>query len=323
MTRILSLGEALIDFVPQDSGVSLDKVSGFYKRFGGAPANVAVGLANLGADVGFMGKVGQDSFGDFVEEKFKAEGVNVDHLYRTAEANTTLAFVSLTSSGDRDFIFYRDPGADELLDPAEIDERYIGESDVLHYGSILLTNDRSRKATERAIEYAKDNGLVITMDPNVRLNLWDDTSRLKELGLEFLRKADIAKLSEEEVEFFTGESDLKLGTDEITRLGPELVAVTLGPDGCLLNYGGEYRRIDGHEVDVKDTTGAGDGFMAGFLYKLFVLSDGLAETDIEQVADALEFGNATGALTTTDYGATSAFPDPARVERFIADSKKA
>lgn len=316
MPKILSLGEALIDFVPTESGVSLADVPGFYRRFGGAPANVAIGLANLGVDVGFIGKVGQDSFGDFIENYFKNEGVDVEHLHRTDKANTTLAFVSLTSAGDRDFIFYRDPGADELLREKEIDEAYVSEADVLHFGSISLSRESSRNATAQAVEYARRNGLIVTMDPNVRLNLWEKTSRLKKLTLEFLKRADIAKLSAEEVEFFTGDLDLESGTNKIADMGPKLVVVTLGAKGCFLRYKGNYRRIGGYRVDVKDTTGAGDGFTAGFLYKLLELVDDLDGANLEKITEALKFGNATGALTTTDYGATSAFPDPSTVEDF-------
>lgn len=308
----------MIDFVPTEAGISLAEVPKFYRRFGGAPANVAVGLARLGDDVGFIGKVGRDSFGDFIESYFKKEGVDVNHLYRAEEANTTLAFLSLTSARDRDFIFYRDPGADELLKPSEIDESYVSKANVLHFGSISLSRKLSREATARAVEFARKNGLLVTMDPNVRLSLWEETSRLKDLGLKFLERADIAKLSMEEVEFFTGDSDMESGTKEIANLGPKVVAVTMGEEGCFLYYDGAIRKIKGYEVDVKDTTGAGDGFMAGFIYKLFELTDGLAGANLEHLVKALKFGNATGALTATDYGAASAFPDYPEIEDFLS-----
>ncbi len=319
MPNIYTLGEALIDFVPQESGVSLVDVSGFYKRFGGAPANVAMGLAKLGSDAGFIGKVGKDSFGDFLEAKFEEAGVNVNQLYRTGKANTTLAFVSLTEEGDRDFVFYRDPGADELLKPDEIGERALSQAKVFHFGSISLTKKESREATEKAIELSREEGVKVTMDPNVRFNLWGDRSRLKESILNLIDKVDMIKLSEEEVEFLTGTDDLEAGISELTDLGPNPVLVTLGRRGCFYKHEGSFKRVKGHKVDVKDTTGAGDGFMAGFLHKLLENTKSLSNIPSTNLEKAVRFGNATAALTTTDYGATSAFPGSLEVENFIKE----
>ncbi len=314
MVNLITLGEALIDFVPTESGLALAEVPGFYKRFGGAPANVAIGLAKLGESVGFIGKVGADSFGDFLEEYFKSEGVDLKQLFRTDRANTTLAFVSLTEEGERDFIFYRDPGADELLGPEEIDEDYVGSADLLHFGSLSLTHRKSRQATLKSIEYAKRQGVIVTMDPNIRLNLWESKNQVKELVTDLAGDVDILKLSEEEVRFLTGTSNLKAGTDQLAELGPELIAVTMGEEGCFVNHRNMVNRIDGLQVEVKDTTGAGDGFMAGFLHKLSKAGLDLQGMSFESIVEALRFGNATGALTTTDFGATSSFPDKEKVK---------
>lgn len=319
MVDIFTLGEAIVDFVPTESGLSLADVPGFYRRFGGAPANVAMGLAKLGSDTGFIGKVGKDSFGGFLENEFLKAGVNVDQLRRTDNAKTALAFVSLTEEGDRDFIFYRDPGADELLQPEEIDEKALGEARVFHFGSLSLTKEESRKATKRAIRVSHNKGVKVTMDPNIRLNLWDDPSRIKEFIRTLLGKVDIVKLSEEEVKFLSGTEDLKTGTTKLADLGPSTILVTLGGRGCLFNYEGSFKKVEGHEVDVKDTTGAGDGFMAGFLHKLLENSENIANIGFRNLIPALRFGNATGALTTKDYGATSAFPSSTEVENFLKE----
>lgn len=319
MADILTLGEALIDFVPTKSGVSLAEVPGFYRRFGGAPANVAVGLARLGRDVGFIGKVGEDSFGDFLEERFKAEGVEVKGLYRTTRANTTLAFVSLTEEGDRDFVFYRNPGADELLKQEEIDEDYIASGEVLHFGSLSLTRQETREATFKAIRYARKHDVTVTMDPNVRLNLWEDEDRVKELILNLTDEVDLVKLSEEEVLFLTGSKDLESGTDRLLEIGPKIAVVTLGENGCLLNYRNSITRIPGYSVEVQDTTGAGDGFMAGMLTKLLEEGKKLTGLRPEDVKRSLRFGNAAAALTTTDYGAISSFPEHYEVEKFLEE----
>ena len=313
------LGEALIDFVPTESGVSISSVPGFYKRFGGAPANVAMGMAKLGSDTSFVGKVGKDGFGDFLEGKFIDAGVNVDQLYRTDKANTTLAFVSLTEKGDRDFVFYRNPGADELLKPEEVDENKFKNARVFHFGSLSLTRKESRRATKRAIEVSRENGLKVTMDPNIRLNLWSSPSRLKKLVKSLLPMVDMIKLSEEEVYFITGTEDLESGISKLTELGPSPVLVTLGSRGSLISYKGNFERSEGHEVEAIDTTGAGDGFMAGFLHKLLKDTEGPSNIHFQDLLKALEFGNATGALTTTDYGATSAFPDSNEVKYLLKE----
>ncbi|MFP4135718.1 MAG: carbohydrate kinase family protein [Candidatus Acetothermia bacterium] len=317
MPDVITLGEALIDFVPTESGVSLPEVPGFYRRFGGAPANVAVGLAKLGGDVGFIGKVGEDSFGDYVEAKLRDEGVELEGLYRTGKANTSLAFVSLTEAGDRDFVFYRNPGADELLRVEEVDPEYVSSAEVLHFGSLSLTKKEVREATYKAVSYAGESGVTVTMDPNIRTNLWENESLARELILDLTEKTDIMKLSEEEVSFLTGREDLEAGTDRLLELGPELIIVTLGRNGCFLNHRDSVTRLTGHEVEVRDTTGAGDGFMAGTLRKLLEGGLNLSELEPEDAIEAIRFANAAAALTTTDYGATSSFPSYDEVEEFI------
>ncbi|MFB6290911.1 MAG: carbohydrate kinase [Candidatus Bipolaricaulia bacterium] len=319
MTDIFTLGEALIDFVPTESGLPLSEVPGFRRRFGGAPANVAMGLAKLGSDAGFIGKVGEDSFGDFLTQELFEAGVNIDQLYKTDRANTTLAFVSLTKEGDRDFAFYRNPGADELLQPEEIDAATLGEAKVFHFGSISFTQPESLRATKKAVAISQDENLKVTMDPNIRLNLWEEPSKLKSLVESLLGKVDLIKLSEEEVYFLTDTEDLKTGITNLSARGPKTVVVTLGARGCLLYRNGRIKRLDGYQVEVKDTTGAGDGFMAGLLHNLLKNTDKLSNLQTTNLLEAAKFGNATGALTTTDYGATSAFPDPTDVDKFLEE----
>ncbi len=319
MTDVISLGEALIDFVPTKSGVKLVDVPGFKKRFGGAPANLAVGLANFGVDVGFIGKVGADSFGDFIEREFQSRGVDVSHLYRSDRANTTLAFVSLTDQGDRDFVFYRDPGADELLNVSEVAENYISSGKILHFGSLSLTGERSREATAKAIGVARDNGLLISMDPNFRFSLWPDREvALKEI-LELLPGVDLLKLSEEEAVTLGGRDDLESSLAELKNVGPDLVVVTRGRRGYYCQFDEVEYRGDGYEVDAVDTTGAGDGFMAGFLFQLRAELESFPRLKKEFLARALSFANATAALTTTDYGATSSFPERDEVEHLLGE----
>lgn len=313
--EVISLGEALIDFVPEESGLSLSEVSSFHKRLGGAPANVAIGLSTLGCSTGFIGKVGMDGFGDFIERKFKSKGVNTDQLYRTGRANTTLAFVSIDETGEREFIFYRNPGADELLHWEEIDYEFIGEAKLFHFGSLSLTGKQSREATVKSLECAQDHGLIITMDPNVRLSLWNDPPKLKKLIRDLLSKVNILKLSAEEAKFLSGKDKLTLATEKLIGLGPDIVIVTLGKEGCFFRDRSSTGKIEGLNVEVRDTTGAGDAFLAGFIFKFLRSDSVLSNIDSESLHQSLQFGNVTGALTTRSHGATSAFPDSNEVER--------
>ncbi|MBS3787785.1 carbohydrate kinase, partial [Candidatus Bipolaricaulota bacterium] len=203
--------------------------------------------------------------------------------------------------------------------PEEIREQAFKDARVFHFGSLSLTKKESKEATEKAIEVARKNGLKVTMDPNIRFNLWSSHSVLKKLVRSLLKKVDILKLSKEEVSFLTGSDDLGVGTAELADLGPDPVIVTLGEEGCLFYYKGTLEKLDSYKVEVKDTTGAGDGFMAGFLHTLLKNTENLSALDSRELLPAVRFGNATGALTTTDYGATSAFPNSELVESFLAD----
>lgn len=314
---IITLGEALIDFVPTESGLSLAEVSGFSKRFGGAPANLAVGLAKLGSDVGFIGKVGDDSFGDFIEAKMRREGVETSHVYRSDRAHTTLAFVSLSNEGERDFIFYRNPGADQLLTPAEIRKSYIAGASVFHFGSLSLTGEDSLEATVTAVDIARENGVLVSMDPNIRLSLWDDNDHARAQIMDIVDKVDILKLSLEEAYFLSQQTDVHQVSNWLAALGPDLVLITQGGAGSFCRCGQKVYQVGGYSVEVKDTTGAGDGFMAGFLDHIYGELEHFPDLDGSALTESLHFANATAALTTTDYGATSSFPERKQVQEFL------
>jgi len=316
---IVTLGEAVIDFVSEEPGVDLKGASGFHKMFGGAPANVAIGVTKLGVSAGFVGKVGNDAFGHYLEEELIQAGVDTSCLYFSEAAKTTLTFVSLTSQGDRDFVFYRDPGADALLLAQEITEQYIQGANALHLGSISFISSVSRDATCRAIEFAKNYGLTISMDPNIRLSLWKNEEEARKVIRDALVHCDLCKLSKEEAEFLSGKANVREAASDLLELGPGLVIVTLGPRGCFYKHGSREGTIEGYEVQVKDTTGAGDAFTAGFLSHIVhngLLGD-LISLEEKDLVDALRYANAVAAMTTTDYGATSAFPDAKQVDKFI------
>lgn len=312
MPDIVALGEILIDFVSLRKGFPLWRAPGFLKAAGGAPANVAAGLGKLGVKVGFIGKVGDDPFGLFLRRTLENCNVDTRYLLMSPQYRTTLAFVSLTEGGERDFVFFRNPGADMMLAPDEINEDYIKGAKILHFGSISLINEPYRSATMRALEIAKENRLLISYDPNLRLSLWESADKAKE-GINFgLQYADIVKLSEEELDFLLGKPPEE-GCQEILKMGKKMVAITFGEKGCYYCTEKERGYVEGFKVNVVDTTGAGDGFVAGMLYKVLEFWD-----DFPQRGEELfRFANAVGALTCEKRGAIRGLPTLRRVRRFL------
>ncbi|MBC7328081.1 hypothetical protein H5T87_08205 [bacterium] len=312
MLDIITLGETLIDFVSLRKGFPLWQAPGFFKAAGGAPANVAAGLGKLGVKVGFIGKVGDDPFGFFLKKSLEECNVDTRHLLMSSQFRTTLAFVSLTAEGERDFVFFRHPGADMMLSPEEIEEEYIKGAKILHYGSISLINEPYRSATLKAIEIAQKNGIMLSYDPNLRLSLWESEEKAREgikLGLSY---AQIVKLSEEELTFISGKA-VPEGCEELLQQGKKLVAVTFGERGCYYSTGKDSGYVEGFKVKVVDTTGAGDGFVAGMLYKILELGDEFTQRGRE----IFRFANAVGALTCTKRGAIRGLPTLRQVRRFL------
>ena len=315
---VVALGELLIDFTP--AGKSAAGHSLFEQNPGGAPANVLVALSRLGGTGGFIGKVGNDQFGGALKQVLDENGVETKGLVFENEANTTLAFVHLDETGDRSFSFYRKPGADIMLRPEEINYDLIDMAKIFHFGSLSLTDEPSRTATISAVEYGKSKGKIISYDPNWRPPLWRSNDAAKEGMLRGLQYADIVKLSEEELYFLTGSSDLDSGTVGLLASGISLVVVTLGAKGCYYRYGGGFGCLPGYRVDAVDTTGAGDGFVGALLYHISRLECSVSQVPREQLEGMLNFSNAVGALVTTKAGAIPAMPTLAEVQRFIESS---
>jgi sugar/nucleoside kinase (ribokinase family) len=319
MADVVCLGEALIDFVADVSGVDLQDAPGFRKAPGGAPANVAVGVAKLGTSAAFLGKVGDDPFGKFLARTFADAGVDTTKVVYDDSAKTGLAFVSLMADGDRDFTFYRNPSADMLLTPDELPTDLLATCKVFHYGSITLIQEPSRSATLKAIEAAKQTGAIISYDPNLRLSLWPSEEAAREGMIEGLPYADFVKVAEEELEFMFGISDVADGIEKLHDMGVALVAVTAGPRGCAISDGERTIRHAGFTVGSEDTTGAGDGFVAAVLHHLVKTGKTrpLGPIPEEELQGLTRFANAVGALTTTRKGAIPALPTPDEVRAFL------
>lgn len=320
MCKALCIGELVIDFVSTTTDRSLAECSGFTKAPGGAPANVAVGLSRLGLTSGFIGKVGDDPFGDFLRTTLEENRVDTSGLISGSGCRTTLAFVATRSDGMKDIICYRNPGADMLLTPDEIDEAYIQSADLFHYGSVSLSHQPSRDATFKAILNAKDSGAFLSYDPNLRLVLWDSPADAKRWIWEAMPYADVAKLAEEEWEFVTDTPDLQCGSGRILEAGVDLVVVTRGEHGCYFNDGHHQGYVDGFQVDVVDPLGAGDGFVAAMLAKLMQAVEAgrnPLRLDEDQLRSILTYANAAGALSTQRLGCIPALPTASEIEIFL------
>lgn len=317
MPDIITFGELLIDFVPTVSNVSLIDAPAFKKAPGGAPANVAVGLARLGVSTGFMGKVGNDAFGHFLVAVLKDNLVDVSTMRFSDEARTALAFVSLGSGGEREFMFYRHPSADMLFTPEEVDAQYIQGAKIFHFGSLSLICEPSKSATLRAIEIAENSGLLVTYDPNLRLNLWPDALAARAGIMSAWHKANVIKVSEEELEFLSDELDLKKAAEKLWHDRLRLLIVTRGSKGCSYVTKSFSGDVAGFEISPVDTTGAGDGFVAGLLKGLLENPDCWENESL--VRELCRFANAVGALTTTERGAIPALPTLEQVVGLLAN----
>ena len=315
MADVVTLGEMLIDFVPTTIGTKLIDTPAFKKAPGGAPANVAVGLSRLGVSSAFLGKVGADAFGAFLQKVLDDNGVDTGGLVFTDQARTALAFVSLLPDGERDFLFYRHPSADMLYEPSEVDHERIRQAKILHFGSISLIDEPSRSATLAALATAKDHNVLVSYDPNLRLALWPDANTAREGILSVWDLANVIKVSEEELIFLAGHDSIDRAVQSLWHERLKLLVVTQGPKGCRYETGSFSGYVPGFIVRAIDTTGAGDGFVAGLLVGLCHDPDVIFEE--HRLSQVCKFANAVGALTSTQLGAIPALPSLDQVETFL------
>jgi len=316
MPAVISHGEMLIDFVSTVNGVSLIEAPSFLKAPGGAPANVAVGLARLGVSAGFMGQVGDDAFGHFLAQTLRENNVDVAALRFSREARTMLAFVSLRVDGERDFMFYRHPSADMLYSVADVDVDYIRSARAFHFGTISLISEPARSATLQAVKMAREADLLISFDPNLRLNLWPDADAARAAMRSGWSLAHVIKVSEEELEFLSQTADLTEAARKLWHDDLRVLIITRGKAGCRYVTAAFNGEVAGFSVTVTDTTGAGDGFVAGLLKGLLAQPD--AHLDKDRLRVICRYANAVGALTTTRRGAIPALPTAEQVEAFLS-----
>ena len=252
MPDVVSLGEAVIDLFGRPVGVALKEATSFIPAPGGAPANVAVALARLGADVGFIGAVGDDSFGELLIDLLRREGVDVTHFHKISEAPTMIAFVATASPLDQDFTIYR--GADTKLEAEKLDRAYIASARALLYGSVTLSGD-SRDAALQAVRWANEENVLVAYDANLRPVLWPDLATAREGILKGLQGVDVCKLNETEMELLAGTRDLAEGSRRVLDEGPRLCLITLGAEGAYFNNGRAEGHVPAFSIDAVDTTG--------------------------------------------------------------------
>jgi len=317
MAKVVCLGELLVDMVSDASDASLSEAERFVKAPGGAPANVAVGLARMGVPSAFVGKVGDDPFGHWLRDSIAQEQVDVDHLALSGEARTTIAFVATRSDGNKDICFYRNPGADALLAVSDLTPELFQDVQLFHCCSLSLSLSPAREAQFEAARRARQAGALVSFDPNWRPSIWSDHELAHRLIWETIPLSDIVKVADEEWEFVTGESDFAAGAAKIRALGPRLVIVTKGADGAYFNCAGAAGDVPGFAVAAISTLGAGDAFVAGLIAEVLsygALDEVLNPASLEKI---VRFANACGALATLKHGAIPALPTRAEVEAFI------
>ena len=330
---IVTLGELILDMFASETGKDFNSVAAFIPVAGGAPANVAVAAARLGAKAAFIGKVGEDAFGRRLEAVLKGYGVETRAMRFDRQHRTTLNFMTIPDPNRTEMLFYRNPGADMLLTPDELDQRMLASTAVYHFGSVSLAVEPCRSAALEGAAFSRENGALVSFDVNYRPSLWESEAQAKSEITAALPRADIVKVNEAELRLLAGTDEVPAGCEKILDAGPTLCVATLGPNGSAWaargsagqgsSGQGSSGRVPGFTVDVVDATGCGDAFMAAVLVRLLSrLPAGstrrradLAKLEEKHLAEALRWANAAGALTARKKGVMSALPDSDEVRQ--------
>ena len=312
---VVALGELLIDFT--ENGTSGQGNPIYEANPGGAPCNVLSMLTKLGHKTAFIGKVGQDIFGNRLKKTLDEVGIDTTNLVMDEEVRTTLAFVETFPDGDRDFSFYRNPGADMMLQEDEVQMELVKDTNIFHFGTLSMTHEKVRNATKKAIAAAKEAGAVISFDPNLREPLWKSLDDAKEQVAYGLSQCDVLKISDNEIQWFTGEEDYDAGIAKLRQqYDIPLIMLSMGKDGSRAYY--KDLRVEVKpfiQENTIETTGAGDTFGGCCLH--YVLKNGLHNLNKENLTEMLTFANAAASIITTRKGALRVMPEEAEVRELI------
>lgn len=314
---VLALGELLIDFT--ENGISNQGNTIFEANPGGAPCNVLAMLNKLGHKTAFMGKVGVDIFGNKLKGVLDEVGIDTSAMVMDSDVRTTLAFVQTFADGDRDFSFYRNPGADMMLTEEELNEEMLTQCKIFHFGTLSMTHEEVRKATKKAIAIAKESGAVVSFDPNLRPPLWSSLDLAKEQVDYGLRQCDVLKISDNEIQWFTGKEDFDEGIKVLQdTYHIPLILLSMGKEGSRAYYRDlRVEKAPYLQKNTIETTGAGDTFGGSSLH--FVLKYGLDHLDEEKLMEMLSFANAAASLITTRKGALKVMPEVEEVKELMAN----
>ena len=318
---VVALGELLIDFT--ENGLSEQGNPLLEANPGGAPCNVLSMLQKLGDKTAFIGKVGNDGFGHLLTKAVQEQGIDTTGLVYDNDVHTTLALVLKKENGDRDFAFYRNPGADMNLKEEEVNESLIASSSIFHFGTLSLTDESVKMATQKAVKAAKENGLTITFDPNLREPLWRSLEEAHEQVAWGLQQADVLKISDNEITWFTGMDNYDEGIAFLQKEYPnlKLICLSMGGDGSKAVYRDIHVAYPAFLQEATiETTGAGDTFCACMIHT--VLENGIDHLDEEKLKEMLKFANAAASLVTTKKGALRVMPTKEEVETFIENFKR-
>ena len=314
---IVCLGEILMDMFPAEIGRSMVDVSAFLPKPGGAPANVAVAASRLGANSAFIGKVGEDIFGHFLEKILIGEGVVTQGMRYDQQARTTMVFIAIPDAHSAEYMFYRNPGADMLLVPGDLDRQLLQETNSFHFGSLSLIEEPSRSATFEAINIAADAGALISFDVNYRPTLWKTPEEAIERVMTTIPMVNLLKVNEVELSLLGGMDDVDAATKTLLEMGPDLCVVTIGAEGSYFRTNSTGDFVPGFSVDAVDSVGCGDAFIAGILSQLVCNGKWRAKLNTADLRNVLRYGNAVGALTALTMGVIPALPHSSQVDDFL------
>lgn len=316
--KVCAFGELLIDVTPYGLSDKGYPVSEFNP--GGAPANVAVALVNLGIEASFIGQVGDDYWGHFLKSVLQNKKVDTEGLLFSKDYLTSLAMVNLADNGERSFSFYRQNGADVMIKMNELFKEKIKEADVFHCGSVSMSDEPSRTTSFDCLKLARRLGKIITYDPNLRELLWTDLKEAKKQILKGMDYADIVKVSEEELFFLTEEkNDLKACTLLMKQYPIQILLVTYGAEGCAVFSHDRFDKVAPFKVTAVDTTGAGDGFFGAFLAKLLYENCPIKDITHDKLKEFARYANACGAIATTKKGAIGSLASDTMVKKKFGD----
>lgn len=319
--QVTCVGEAFVDFISLTSATDLVDAPSFLKVAGGAPANVVVGLAKLGIRSAFVGKLGDDSFGRFVERELQEKGVDTAGIVFDKDYKTRLAFVAIAKNGDPDFEFWEKHPADQQLRSCEVDVERIAQSRIVNVGPFMLLSEPARSTAFEIAREARQRGCDVCFDPNVRLSLWNSSKKARANCLQMVEMSTIVRMNDQEARLLTGRRKVEDAARELQSRGPAIVFITLAEKGCYYLAISHSGVVPGFEVKAVDTTGCGDGFVVGVLSGIVRANKGVEELSEAEMISICRTANAVGAMTSLRRGAIAALPSARDLKKFLATRK--